>query len=876
MSWFNLSSAAKADTPERGIDRNIRQAIDNVSAAIMMVDRDLTITYVNDRMMELLRQNAPYFRMIRSDFDPETIIGTNIDAFYKNTGLQRHLFSDPANLPHKAEIEVGPLTLQLDISGIFDAAGTHIGNTLEWADVTELNELNANLRGQITAINQSLAVIEFAPDGTILTANANFEQATGYSLDEIKGRHHSIFVQQAERESPEYRMFWQKLGRGEFDRGQYKRIAKGGRDLWLEASYNPILDKDGNVFKVVKYASDITEQTERNADYRGQIEAISKALAVIEFTPDGTILSANRNFEDTMGYSADEIVGKHHSILMPRGEKDTPQYRLFWEKLGRGELDRGQYKRIAKDGREVWLEASYNPILDAEGRVRKVVKYASDITEQTIQNANFRGQLEAIDKAQAVIEFTLEGTVLTANQNFLATLGYTLEELKGKHHSVFVEPSYRQSPEYRQFWEKLGQGIYDRGRYKRIAKNGEEVWIQASYNPILDAEGKPYKVVKFATDITEEVRLSKMLEHAVASCQSAVEAAKSHDLRKRIPLEDMTGDVADMCEGINGLLDTMSGLVGFIIAASRSVNDGAEEITTGTNDLSQRTEQQASNLEETAASMEEIAATTKQNADNAQQANQLAINARSVATDGGAVVTRAVDAMSQIESSSQKISDIIGVIDEIAFQTNLLALNAAVEAARAGDAGKGFAVVASEVRSLAQRSSQAARDIKALIVESGRQVKDGVSLVNDAGSSLTEIVDSVKRVTDIVSEIAAANQEQSASVEEINKAIGQMDEMTQQNSALVEESAAACRMLQEQAEHLYQRMAVYKLDEAAAEQANVASEQVTRLPSAAPQRAPARARPAQMPERRAVGGGGVAAMQANLQSALEDDDWKDF
>ncbi|MDJ0933045.1 PAS domain S-box protein [Breoghania sp.] len=337
--------------------------------------------------------------------------------------------------------------------------------------------------------------------------------------------------------------------------------------------------------------ADISELKELNANFRGQIEAINKALAVIEPAPDGTILQAKENFENTIAYRFDEIKGKHHSIFMHKNERDSTEYRLFWEKLRRGELDRGQYKRVAKDGHEIWLEASYNPILDGDGKVFKVVKYASDITEQTNQNANYRGQLEAINKAQVVIEFSLDGTIITANQNFLATLGYSMEELKGKHHSVFVEPSYRQSSKYRQFWEKLGHDIYDSGRYKRITKTGEEIWIQASYNPILDADGRPYKVVKFATDVTEEVRLSQMLENAVSNCQTAVTAAKSNDLRKRIPLEGMTGDVADMCEGINGLLDTMSNLVGFIISSSRSVNEGAEEITTGTNDLSQRTEQ---------------------------------------------------------------------------------------------------------------------------------------------------------------------------------------------------------------------------------------------------------------------------------------------
>src|SRR6267154_3306396 len=263
-------------------------------------------------------------------------------------------------------------------------------------------------------------------------------------------------------------------------------------------------------------------------DLRGQVAAIGRSQAVIEFTLDGKILTANDNFLNALGYSLAEIKGQHHSMFVDPVYRQSAEYRQFWEKLGRGEFDAGQYKRIGKGGKEIWIQASYNAILDRRGRPFKVVKYASDITAQKMRDMDFAGQLAAINKAQAVIEFTLEGKVLTANENFLKTLGYTLDEIKGQHHGMFVDAAYRQSPDYRDFWEKLGRGEYQAAQYKRIGKGGREVYIQASYNPILDANGKPFKVVKFATDVTAQVM-------AVQQTQAVVAAAKENDLTRRIP-----------------------------------------------------------------------------------------------------------------------------------------------------------------------------------------------------------------------------------------------------------------------------------------------------------------------------------------------------
>jgi len=553
----------------------------------------------------------------------------------------------------------------------------------------------------------------------------------------------------------------------------------------------------------------------RLADLEGQLAAVGRYNAVIEFDLDGTIRTANENFLKTVGYTLAEIRGQHHRMFVDPAHRESAEYRAFWQRLGQGQFDSGEYKRFGKGGREIWLQATYNPIFDALGRPFKVVKYASDITASMLRRASGAGQLAAIDKAQAVIEFELDGTIRTANENFLRTVGYSLDAIVGKHHSMFVTPAERESPEYRAFWEKLARGEYDAGQYKRVASDGREVWLQASYNPILDSTGKPLHVIKYATDITEQVSFAHHLRSAVAETKSAVEAAANGDLTRRINLAGKTGELKTLSEGVNSLIDLLSSIIRQIRTTAGEVRVGVEEISDGNSNLSQRTSEQAASLEETAASMEEMAQTVKQTADNASQANQLAIAAQTRAEKGGGVVSAAVTAMTTINSASGKIADIISVIDSIAFQTNLLALNAAVEAARAGDQGRGFAVVANEVRNLAGRSATAAKEIKSLIQESVDRVAEGSRLVDESGRALHEIVTAVKKVTDIVAEIAAASKEQSTGIDQVNRAVSQMDENTQQNASLVEEAAAASHAIVDRVNTLDQLISQYDLGDRA-------------------------------------------------------------
>lgn len=394
-------------------------------------------------------------------------------------------------------------------------------------------------RAELEALGRSHAVIHFTPDGTILDANDNFLAALGYTLDEIKGQHHRMFCDPAYAQSEEYKNFWRKLAAGEFQATQFKRIAKGGKEIWIEASYNPILDGSGKVKGVVKYATDITKTKLQFADYEGQLAAIGRAQAEIQFNMDGTIITANENFCATVGYSLSEIQGKHHSIFADPAYAKSADYKKFWERLNAGEYFVADYQRFGKGGKEIWISASYNPIFDMNGKPFKVVKYCTDITEQKLASADAKGQIDAIGKSQAVIEFHLDGTIITANQNFCAAVGYSLAEIKGQHHRMFVEPAEANTPEYTAFWQKLGRGEFDARVYKRITKSGSPIWIQASYNPIFDASGRPFKVVKYATDVTQVIQTGSIAEETVANTQSVAAA-----------VEEMTASIGEISKNM--------------------------------------------------------------------------------------------------------------------------------------------------------------------------------------------------------------------------------------------------------------------------------------------------------------------------------------
>ncbi|NEK56552.1 PAS domain S-box protein [Geodermatophilus sabuli] len=705
--------------------------------------------------------------------------------------------------------------LQATYNPVLDEDGRPLKVVKLASDITVARRADTESRGKVAAIDRAQAVIEFKLDGTVLTANQNFCDTMGYALHEIQGKHHRVFCEPSLASSEEYAEFWARMGAGGYEAGEFKRIAKDGREIWLQATYNPILDEDGRPLKVVKFASDITEAKFAGAEARGKVAAIDRAQAVVEFDLSGRVLTANQNFCDTMGYSVAELRGKHHRMFCDAAYAASEEYGELWRRLGQGEYQAGEFKRRDRDGREVWLQATYNPILDDSGRVVKIVKFASDVTATKRQHNEFTGKVAAMDRAQAVIEFDLDGTVLSANANFLDAMGYTLAEIKGLHHRIFCDPAYAASGEYRDFWEKLGTGDFHSGEYRRLAKGGKEVWIQATYNPILDESGKPFKVVKFAVDVTASKLRSAEVEariDAVDRAQAVIEfdldgnvlTANDNFLRTLgYSLREILGHHhSEFCDTeyirspeyrdfwlrlgkgevlagrfhrkgkygrdvhIQATYNPVFDLSGQPFKVVKFAYDVTAEVERETR-IAAATRAMTESVSDLAVSIEDIARSSR-------TATGLAGETQDNAQQGVEALRASLEAIALIQKSSNSITEIVRVMGEIANQTNLLAFNASIEAARAGEHGVGFSIVAGEVRKLAERSFEASQQIGRLIEESAERVAQGSEVSKRAEAAFERIVDSVTRTNDTIRSISASTQQQQSASREVDELITQL------------------------------------------------------------------------------------------------------
>lgn len=599
-------------------------------------------------------------------------------------------------------------------------------------------ENNSDQEGVLRALNRVQALIEFNLDGTVITANENFLNTLGYSLPEIEGKHHRMFCDPTYTSTLEYQAFWSKLARGEFDTGEYKRYGKNGKIVWIQASYNPIFNAEGKAYKVVKFATDVTAEKLRNADYEGQVGAIGKSQAVIEFSLDGIVVNANENFLKTLGYSMDEIKGKHHRMFCDPTYTASNDYRAFWEKLARGEFDSGEYKRIGKGGKEVYISASYNPIIGLDGKPTKVIKYASDISAQKLKDQ----ELAALSKTQAVINFNLDGTIQDANENFLTAVGYRMDEIKGKHHSMFCDATYTASQDYRDFWAKLNSGQFVSGQFLRMAKGHREIWLQASYNPVFDLNGKVFKVVKYATEITKDKKDWIELVDTLAATSDQLGAAS----------EELTATATQL-----------SGNARMTTDQSTNAAAASEEVAKGVQTVATNTEEMTASIKEIAKNTATASLKTRESLKKSQETTTI---------------------MNLLGASSKEIGSVIKVISSIAQQTNLLALNATIEAARAGDAGKGFAVVANEVKELAKQTAKATEEI-------GAKVGTMQGSTDSAVTAIGEISKAVEEINSISMTIATAVEEQTATTNEVSRVVAESSSAVRGISATIKEVSSA-------------------------------------------------------------------------------------
>ena len=455
----------------------------------------------------------------------------------------------------------------------------------------------------------------------------------------------------------------------------------------------PLKNADGRRAGVVVEWADASIRLQ-NLNFAAQTAAISRAQAVIEFNLDGTIITANENFLKALGYSLGEIQGKHHSMFVAPAERDGAAYREFWAALSRGDYQAGEYKRIGKGGKEVWILASYNPVFDEKGKPFKVVKFATDVTAQKLKNADLAGQIEAIGKSQAVIEFNLDGTILTANDNFLHALGYSLSEIKGKHHSIFVEPADRDGAVYRAFWAALNRGEFQAGEFKRVGKSGKEVWIQASYNPILDLNGKPFKVVKYASDVTKAV-LVRMGNERVRGMMETVAAGA----------EELNASVREISEAMVKSRETALSAVERVTSAdsqAKRLSDASQamsgivemigDITGQINLLALNATIESARAGEAGRGFAVVAAEVKNLANQAKQAtDKIGMEIESLNGISGDVVTALDTIKKAIQNVSEYVTSTAAAVEEQSTVTGEMSSNmqrAAAEAsaiaARAG------------------------------------------------------------------------------------------------------------------------------------------------------------------------------------------------
>ena len=475
------------------------------------------------------------------------------------------------------------------------------------------------------------------------------------------------------------------------------------------------------------------------------IEALNASQAVIEFTPQGTILSANDNFLQAVGYTLAEIAGRHHSLFCDPAYAGSEEYQSFWRDLAHGRFATGAYKRLAKGGRPIWLQATYNPIRDRSGKVVKVVKFASDITARRLQEIETSGKLDALDRAQAVIEFTTDGHVITANANFLAAMGYALDDIKGRHHRLFCDPAYAQSDAYRQFWDSLARGEFQTAEYKRLAKGGREVFIQATYNPILDDTGHVIKVVKFATDVTD-----------------AVHKRQRNDAANR--------NLGDVVVSIGAAHEKAT------VAGSASTETGAiiNSVAAATEELSQSVREITQSMSSARLSVEGVFRHTE------------------AATDSAAGLNRSASAM----------NNVVALIQDIAGQINLLALNATIESARAGEAGRGFAVVASEVKNLASQAARSTQTIATEIASMQAVTGEVVEALGLISTSMTSVLENVTSVAGAMEQQSAVTREIAGNMQSAVTAVNEINDSLGDISHTFENVADASRRLRSEMENL--------------------------------------------------------------------------
>ncbi|MEM9742367.1 MAG: PAS domain S-box protein [Pseudomonadota bacterium] len=838
------TKTTRAKTPRKAAPRKAtarksveQQVLEQAINAVVSIDENNCVTFFNAAAEalwgysadEVLGQNVKMLVPLEMQPNHDGFVNAN-----RTTGVDKIVGTSREVEVHRKDgsIKYGSLSLsRVEVGGkkLYTAFVTDVTAGVEQRQ--EIEQVFSQAINAVVSIDEHNVVTRFNPAA---------ERLWGYAPEEVIGKNVKMLVPLEMQSNHDGFVNANRTTGLDKIVGTSREVPvfrKDGSQLWGQLSLSKV--EVGGRITYTAFVTDVTEEVARREEIRTlSLVANESSNSVVITDAFGRVEYVNPGFEKMTGHTLDEVRGKSPGDVLQGELTDKETVARIGQRLTAQEPTYEEIVNYRKDGTPYWISLSIDPVFDSEGQLERFIAIQALIDDTKREQLESQYKLDAISLAQAVIEFEPDGTILAANENFCAATGYRLEEIQGRHHSMFCDNEFAQSAEYQGMWPRLASGEPISGKFERVRKDGSVLWLNAFYNPILNEYGKVSKIVKFASDVTELETERVMVDAVLKEASRVMGNVASGNLT-----DEVSGQYANEClmlqESINKGLTQLRETLAQVVTSTKSIELSAQTVTQGNLSLSQRTEDQAASLEQTAASMEEMTSTIRSNADNLKEADSLAGVAREKADSGGQVVSQAIHAMDEINTSSKQIADIIGVIDEIAFQTNLLALNAAVEAARAGEQGRGFAVVAAEVRNLAQRSAEAAKEIKELIKDSVTKVEEGSVLVNQSGETLTEIVDSVSRVNDIIGQISLASQEQAEGVDQVNQAVTRMDQMTQKNAALAEEASSASMSMSSDSETLTSLISFFQLGAEGATGAPRTAGPRVSVPAANQERAPA-------------------------------------
>lgn len=801
------------------------QAMEQAVDSIIQIDGDKSITFFNrsaEKMFgysraEVLGQNVKMIVPMEHRGDHDGYVDANaLTGVNKVVGVGRDLEATRKD-GSRFWINLSLSRAQVGDETLYTAFIKDITEQKESA--LQLEELKRELETRMAQVNVACVVSESDLKGNITYVNDKLLEVAKYTREELIGKPHSIF-RSPEMPKSVFKELWATIGKGNIFRGVIKNLAKDGTPYWVDALIAPVLGANGKPVKYIGVRYVITEQVLKQQELEGQMGAIDALMSYVEYKADGTVSKANDLFLKMLDYSLQDVEGKHHRMFCDGRFTNTREYEQFWNNLRNGIPQSGEYKRRTQSGTDVWIQAIYSPVKDDKGNVVKVIELSNDITLQKQKNIDYEGQLAAIGKSNAVISFNMDGTIIEANDNFLKTLGYTQDEIKGRHHRMFVNSEYANSSEYRNFWDALNRGEYFVGTYSRLNKRGEEVFIQASYNPIRDIEGKPYKVVKYALDMTEVIRVIKAMSKGDLSlrCNTAADnGGLTAEINKTLEnLSTVLGNISQGADVVAKSSDLLQKKTDDMKRNSTEVATAIAQMAKGAQDQAQRTDESsklATHVMNSAVEMEKKAGYISKAAERGLESSNVGLKTvKHLVTNMNGIKDSAgltAQSISVLSKRSEEIGRTLRVITDIASQTNLLALNAAIEAARAGDAGRGFAVVAEEIRKLAEDSRKSAVEIEKIIGDVQKDthaagkaieqmeasVKEGNHATVESERIFQEILKSTDETYNFSKEILSATSGQRGSIDSVVKNIEQIVVVAEETAAGSQQVASSSQQI---------------------------------------------------------------------------------